>query len=309
MRSYYRVMLGKKSIYAQECFAGNYIGAHLSISEDLTGKLPEEWRDFNRKYIPIFLTVHPDKSKISAGLACGSLWTISKGIKTGDIVLCPDGEGRYRFAEVIGDYVYQAGSDLPHRRPVRWLNLIVDRATMSESLQNSTGSIGTVSEITKHSEELAKLISASTAPTLLTTDTTVESPSAFAMEMHLEEFLVKNWGHTELGKDYDIFEEDGECVGQQYETDTGPIDILAISKDKKKLLVVELKKGRASDAVVGQISRYMGYVKDELAEEGQTVHGVIIAHDDDPRFRRALSVIPNVEFHRYQVSFKLVKAR
>ena len=73
-------------------------------------------------------------------------------------------------------------------------------------------------------------------------------------------------------------------------------------------MVVELKKGRASDAVIGQISRYMGYVKEELAEKGQTVHGVIIAHEDDQRFKRALSVIPNVEFHRYQVSFKLAKA-
>lgn len=49
-------------------------------------------------------------------------------------------------------------------------------------------------------------------------------------------------GKTELGKKYNIFNEDDELVGQQYETDTGPIDILAISKDKKELLVVELKK-------------------------------------------------------------------
>ena len=40
-------------------------------------------------------------------------------------------------------------------------------------------------------------------------------------------------------------------------SDTGPIDILAISKDKKTLLVVELKKGRVSDNVVGQIQRYI----------------------------------------------------
>ncbi|NBT48546.1 MAG: hypothetical protein EBT07_12155 [Actinobacteria bacterium] len=34
-------------------------------------------------------------------------------------------------------------------------------------------------------------------------------------------------------------------------------DVLAISKDKQEVLVVELKKGRASDSVVGQIQRYM----------------------------------------------------
>ena len=79
------------------------------------------------------------------------------------------------------------------------------------------------------------------------------------MEKHLEDFLVENWASTDLGTTYDIYEEDGELVGQQYPTDTGPLDILAISKDKKRLLVVELKKGRASDVVVGQTLRYMGY--------------------------------------------------
>lgn len=82
---------------------------------------------------------------------------------------------------------------------------------------------------------------------------TIEDPSVFALERHLEDFLVANWGQTELGKFYDIFQEDGELVGHQYPSDTGPIDILAISKNKKELLVVELKKGRASDNVVVQI--------------------------------------------------------
>jgi restriction system protein len=90
-------------------------------------------------------------------------------------------------------------------------------------------------------------------------------------------------------------------------TDTGPIDIFAVSKDKKSLLVIELKKGRASDAVVGQILRYMGYVKEVLAENGQAVRGVIIALEDDLRIRRSLAVTSNIEFYRYQVSFKLVK--
>jgi restriction system protein len=130
----------------------------------------------------------------------------------------------------------------------------------------------------------------------------------FVLEKHLEDFLVKNWNQTHLGKDYDIFEDDGELVGQQYPSDTGPIDILAVSKDKKELLVVELKKGRASDSVIGQIQRYMGYVLEELAEEGQVVKGIIIALEDDLRIRRALAVTSNIEFFRYQVSFNLFKA-
>jgi len=73
------------------------------------------------------------------------------------------------------------------------------------------------------------------------------------------------------------------------------------------LLVVELKKGRASDAVVGQVLRYMGYVQEELAETGQTVTGVIIALEDDQRIRRALAVAPSIAFYRCQMSFKLLK--
>jgi len=46
-------------------------------------------------------------------------------------------------------------------------------------------------------------------------------------------------------------------------------------------------------------------VQDELAEDGQTVEGAIIALEDDLRLRRALSVIPSVKFYRYQVTFRL----
>ncbi len=90
------------------------------------------------------------------------------------------------------------------------------------------------------------------------------------MERHLEAFLVANWNQTILSQNFSIYEEEGEPIGQQYATDAGTIDILAISKDKKRLLVVELKRGRASDVVVGQVLRYMGYVKEEIAEDDQT---------------------------------------
>jgi len=300
-------MLGQTSVYAAECFAGNFIGTDFGIDQDLTNKLPEEWRVFNQEFIPIYLAKHPDKTKIGAGLACGALWTVSKGIKKGDIVLCPDGSGRYRVGEVRGDYTYEPGKILFHRRPVHWLNVSIDRAAMSEALQHSTGSIGTVSDVSRYREEIEKLIGGVSVPKLISTDETVENPTAFALEEHLEDFLVKNWPQTELGKEYDIYEEDGE-KGQQYQTDTGPLDILAISRDKKRLLVVELKKGRASDAVVGQTLRYMSFVQEMLAERDQTVHGIIIALEDDQRIRRALAMVSNIRFCRYQINFKLIGA-
>jgi restriction system protein len=244
---------------------------------------------------------------VSAGLACGALWTIAKGLQRGDIVLCPNGEGSYLVGEIVGDYSYHEGKNLPHRRAVRWNGRTIDRDEMSEALRNSTGSIGTVSTITKFSDEIERLIGGPVSPVLNSIDETVRDPSVFALEKHLEDFLVKNWKQTELGKQYEIYEEDGELVGQQYPTDTGAIDILAISKDKKELLIVELKKGRASDNVIGQVQRYMGYVLQELAEEGQMVRGVVIALEEDLGIKRALAVTQNIEFYRYQVSFKLFK--
>lgn len=308
MKRYRRVMLGKGSDRAQDCIAGSYIGVDFNINQDLTNKLPDEWRVFNKEFIPVYLQNNPDKTKVAAGLACAAIWTVAKGINIGDVVLSPDGEGHYHVGEVTGNYYYQQGEILPHRRRMRWYDQTIDRADMSQALKNSTGSAGTVSEISSYSEEIEKLIGGISAPRIVATDETIEDPSAFAMEEHLENFLVKNWSHTELGKGYDIYEEDGEMAGKQYPTDTGPIEILAVSKDKKTLLVVELKKGRASDVVVGQILRYMGYVREELAENSQNVKGIIIALEDDQRIRRAKSIVPDIEFYRYQISFKLVKA-
>ncbi len=307
MKNYYRVVLGRQHIHAATCFAGGFIGVEDDFHRDLAPLLTEDWRDFNAAMIPLFLKRYPDKSKIAAGLACGVDWTVCKGILKGDIVLCPDGTGNYRIGEVTSDYLYVPGDIFPHRRQVHWYDVSVERARMSDALKGSTGSIGTVSNVTKHREEIERLIGAIAVPTLISTDQTVEDASAFAMEKHLEDFLVQNWTQTELGQVYDIYQEDGEMVGQQYLTDTGPMDILAIKKDKSELLVVELKKGRASDAVVGQILRYMGYAAQELAEPNQKVRGAIIALDDDKRIRRALAVSPNIDFFRYQVSFRLTK--
>lgn len=307
MKGYFRVILGAKSIFAEECYKDNYIGANYDIQQDLSNQLPENWRDFNAKFRDVWLKKFPSKSKIAAGLACGMLWTICKGIRRGDIVICPDGQGSYYVGEVTSEYSYHPNTNLPHRRSVKWYPVLIERSAMSQELKNSTGSTGTSAQISQYADEIEALIGNMKTPTIVSTDSSVEDPSVFALEKHLEDFLVQNWNQTELGKTYDIYEEDGELVGQQYPSDTGPIDILAVSKDKKTLLVVELKKGRVSDNVVGQIQRYMGYVKEELAEPNQEIRGIIIALEDDIRIRRALSVTTNIDFYRYQVSFKLFK--
>ena len=80
MKNYYRLMLGRKSLHAEACHAGGFVGTDFGIHQAPTGRLPDEWRDFNKKFIPIYLDKHPDKTKIAAGLACVAIWTVSKGM-------------------------------------------------------------------------------------------------------------------------------------------------------------------------------------------------------------------------------------
>lgn len=136
------------------------------------------------------------------------------------------------------------------------------------------------------------------------TKTTPIVKSSFALEKHLENYLIQNWQDTVLSENYDIYINNGK-LAQQYMTRSGPLDILAISKDKSEFLIIELKKGRASDEVVGQVMRYMGYIKQSLAINSEKVKGMIIALDDDTNLKDALSVTNDIEFMKYEIDFKL----
>lgn len=308
MKKYYRLMLGSAGEHLDECLAGSFIGLDYGIREDLTSRLTENLRGFNRQFVPIYLSGRPNKTRIAAGSAGGKIWTFAKVVVQGDIFLCPDNNRNYHVCEVIGEYEYHPEGVLPHRRSVKWLNQTIPITDMKPPLQSSTTAPGALRNITNHTEEIEGLLSGFVGADISPNDATIENLSQFAMEKHLEEFLVHNWSHTQFANEYQIYSDEGEKVGQQYRTEGNEaIDILAVSKDNQTLLVIELKKGRASDVVVGQILRYMGYVKEELAEPGQNVKGIIIAMEDDQRIRRALSVVSNIEFYRYQVSFKLHK--
>src|SRR5688572_10282787 len=157
MKNYYRVILGKGSDRAQDCISGNYIGVGFGINQDLTSKLPEDRRAFNREFIPVFLSNNPDKHKIAAGLACGIVWVVSKGMQVGDIVVSTDTEGRYHVGEATGGYYYQPGDGLAHRQPVRWYDQTFSRDDLSEALRSSASARGTVSNLTRHAAEIEKL--------------------------------------------------------------------------------------------------------------------------------------------------------
>jgi hypothetical protein len=96
------------------------------------------------------------------------------------------------------------------------------------------------------------------------------------LENHLDVIGSKIGANLKLVKD-----------GRQYSTTVGPIDLLTIDTKTSEYVVIELKKGRSADKVYGQCSRYMGWVRKNLAAEGAKVHGVIVARQIDDKLKAA----------------------
>jgi len=68
----------------------------------------------------------------------------------------------------------------------------------------------------------------------------------------------------------------------------GRSDLICID-EKGDLVVVELKRGMTSDETIGQVLRYVGWTRENIAKSGQKVHGCIVAGDYDEQLRLAAS--------------------
>jgi len=138
---------------------------------------------------------------------------------------------------------------------------------------------------------------------------TEELSTGFGLEPHLRRFLVDKWENTPLGKNYEILTEDGEPIGEEYQTKkVGNIDILAKDKKSNEWVVIELKKGKESDAVVGQTLRYMGWVERNKGQGGEGVKGIIIVKEIDGKLEHALAALKNkikISCFVYDIRFTL----
>ncbi len=68
--------------------------------------------------------------------------------------------------------------------------------------------------------------------------------------------------------------------------------------------MIETKVSRAYDRVVGQILRYVGWIREELAGEA-SVRGIIVASEISNDLILATSSIENIRLVEYELSFSL----
>lgn len=96
-------------------------------------------------------------------------------------------------------------------------------------------------------------------------------------ERQIEDTIVKN---------PEIIEEGLKLIGCQFKTSVGYIDIL-FKDQEDHFVVVELKRGKGRDKVVGQIQRYMAWV-DEILAQGKSVRGIIVVKEFDKKLNYAI---------------------
>ena len=118
--------------------------------------------------------------------------------------------------------------------------------------------------------------------------------TVFEDEGELQNYLEKNWDISPFGNEWTL-------KHSKFKTKKiGEIDLLAKNKEGNKWLVIELKKDQASDETVGQILRYMGYVKRHmLNSKDEVVMGLIVAGTFDKQILYALGCCPEISIKKY----------
>jgi hypothetical protein len=121
-----------------------------------------------------------------------------------------------------------------------------------------------------------------------------------ALEQYLEDLLIQQWDVLPWASALAYLGRQVECGS------LGRIDILARDGTSGDFVVIELKRDQGDDEVVGQCSRYMGWMKQHRADPtGVGVRGIIVAHNITARLRAAVLPHGNISVYTYQFSVAL----
>lgn len=134
-------------------------------------------------------------------------------------------------------------------------------------------------------------------------ETVSKASTEFAYESDLRDYLSKNLPILESG--LRLYEEEG-ITGVEFPVGGRFIDLLAVDA-RGGFVVIELKVSRGYDRVVGQLLRYMAWIRKNLAEPNQTIRGMIVAREISEDLLLACSFLPNVELFEYELSLAVTR--
>lgn len=260
----------------------------------------------NREELAIAVALtYKDKPPTTRSLFANMLWAFYHEICPGDFIIARRGRKILAgLGQVSRAAFYAPGKSSIHSHP-NFLEVSWHPSPRDKVYSSVVFPMHTLSELSD--EQFRILVERSGEQPLLPetpASEVLEDPKAFYLEKYLEDFIVTNFPAIFKG-DLAIYEDAEGNDGQQYSTEIGPIDILSVEPKSNAFVVIELKKGRSSDHVIGQILRYMGWVKQNLCVSGQTVKGLIICSESDPKLSYALEMTSNIDVRYYSVYFKL----
>jgi len=108
-------------------------------------------------------------------------------------------------------------------------------------------------------------------------------------ERNLEDFIVEQLETIEPGL---------QLINRQLSTPAGRLDLLCKDADGN-YVVVELKRIQGTDQVMGQLLRYMGWLKQ--AHGIDKVRGIIIVGRRDQALSYAVMAVPNVQVKEFKI--------
>jgi len=132
-----------------------------------------------------------------------------------------------------------------------------------------------------------------------------EGSPEFAYEKDLQNYLAKNLHLIEPG--LQLFADEG-INGLEFPVGGKFIDILAIDSNGNYVVIV-LKVSKGYDKVVGQLLRYMAWIKRNQVETGQSVRGIIVARHISEDLLLACSSVEGVQLFEYELSVALREAK
>lgn len=234
------------------------------------------------------------------------IWNFYHNIQLGDMVLAR--RGRKKIA-AVGTVIKQAYFDKNKGREVdskhsNYLDVHWHDSPRNAEFDRIILGMQTVHEIS--ASQYQDLVGEQQQPVIVNEPKQdIEDTTEFVLEKYLEDFIVSNFAGIFRNELVLYRDPEENVIGQQYATDVGTIDILAQDPKTGNFTVIELKKGRESDKVVGQTLRYMGWVQENLCRGGAIVKGMIICKDIDSKMAYALKMTNNVEVKLYRVDFAL----
>jgi len=207
-------------------------------------------------------------------------------VKKGDIILLREyGLGFWGSCEIVGDWVHDEQGKVKHKVDTGWFpidNIAKWKVTLPyEIIRAELSNQNFRLRIAKANlEDKRKIDFALKLYTNLGYGET--DGNFFVLESGIEEAVKANLAQLNLRLAEDEIQQ--QCnlgIG------VGRTDLICRDKDNN-FVVLELKAVHASDYVVGQILRYMGYIRENWAmEQGLKVKGIIITPSYDEQLRLA----------------------